>query len=145
MKIMVSACLLGDNVKYNGGNNQNNGLIKFLDDYEVIKVCPECLGGLPIPRVPSEILGNKVYNKDGVDVTDKFLLGALKTLEIAKDNNIKVAILKRNSPSCGSGMVYDGTFTKKLINGNGKTAELLQENGIVILNEDNYLEYNWDK
>ena len=59
--------------------------------------------------------------------------------------NIKVAILKRNSPSCGSGMVYDGTFTKKLINGNGKTAELLQENGIVILNEDNYLEYNWDK
>ena len=145
MKIMVSACLLGDNVKYNGGNNKNDGLIKFLDDYEVIKVCPECLGGLPIPRVPSEILGNKVYNKDGVDVTDKFLLGALKTLEIAKDNNIKVAILKRNSPSCGSGMVYDGTFTKKLINGNGKTAELLQENGIVILNEDNYLEYNWDK
>lgn len=145
MKIMVSACLLGDNVKYNGGNNQNNELIKFLNDYEVIKVCPECLGGLPIPRVPSEILGNKVYSKDGVDVTDKFLLGALKTLEIAKDNNIKVAILKRNSPSCGSGMVYDGTFTKKLINGNGKTAELLQENGIVILNEDNYLEYNWDK
>lgn len=143
MKIMVSACLLGDNVKYNGGNNQNNELIVFLKDYEVIKVCPECLGGLLIPRVPAEIIDNKVINKEGIDVTNKYNLGALKTLEIAKINNIKVAILKRNSPSCGSGLVYDGTFTNKLKEGNGKTAELLQMNGIVVLNEDNYHEYNW--
>lgn len=141
MKIMVSACLLGDNVKYNGGNNKNDELIKFLKDYEVIKVCPECFGGLSIPRVPSEIKNNKVFSKEGKDVSNEFILGANKTLDIAKKNNIKVAILKQNSPSCGFGTIYDGTFTHTLINGDGITSKLLNENGITILNENNYKEY----
>ena len=79
MKIMVSACLLGDNVKYDGTNNKNNELINFLKDYEVIKVCPECLGGLTIPRSPSEIKDDKVISKEGIDVTKEFMLGANKT------------------------------------------------------------------
>ena len=138
MKIIVSACLLGDNVKYDGTNNKNNELIEFLKNYEVIKVCPECLGGLSIPRVPAEIVSSKVINKEGIDVTKEYYLGAEKALEIAKDNNIKIAILKKNSPSCGIGSVYDGTFTHTLINGDGITSRLLKENGIMIYNEDNY-------
>ena len=138
MKIIVSACLLGDNVKYDGTNNKNNELINFLKDYEVIKVCPECLGGLSIPRSPSEIKDDKVISKEGINVTNEFILGANKTLKIAKENNIKIAILKKNSPSCGSGMVYDGTFSHKLIDGDGITAKLLKENNIMVFNEDNY-------
>ena len=140
MKIMVSACLLGDNVKYDGKNNKNDELIDFLKNHEVIKVCPEVLGGLSIPRIPSEIRNNKVINKDNIDVTKEFILGAEKTLEIVKENNIKLAILKKNSPSCGSGTIYDGTFTHTKISGDGITAKLLKENGIKIFNEDNYME-----
>ncbi len=141
MKIMVSACLLGDNVKYDGTNNRNQDLINFLKKYEIIKVCPECLGGLSIPRVPAEIKNNKVINKDNNDVTNEFILGAMKTLEIAKKNNIKIAILKESSPSCGSNTIYDGTFTHTKIKGNGIMATLLKENGIIVLNENNYEEY----
>jgi len=143
MKVMVSACLLGDNVKYNGKNNKNDVLIEFLKDKDVIKVCPECLGDLKVPRSPSEIQGNKVINKDGIDVTNSYLKGAEKTLKIANDENIKVAILKKNSPSCGSQKIYDGTFSNNLIEGEGITAKLLKKNGIVVLDEDNYLEYKW--
>ena len=141
MKIMVSACLLGDNVKYNGGNNLNKELINDLKDYEIIKVCPETFGKLPIPRSPSEIVNDKVLSKEGNDVTDNFIQGANKTLEIAKANNIKIAILKKNSPSCGSNTIYDGTFTHTLINGDGITTRLLKENGITVLDEENYKEY----
>ena len=141
MKIMVSACLLGDNVKYDGGNNYNQDLIDFLKDYEVIKVCPECLGGLTTPRIPAEILHDKVINEEGTDVTKEYNEGALKTLEIAKENDIKVAILKRNSPSCGFHAIYDGTFTHTITNGDGITAKLLNEKGIKVLNENNYKEY----
>ena len=139
MKIMVSACLLGDNVKYDGGNNYQEDLVKFLENYEVIKICPEVMGGLEIPRIPSEIVGNKVINQKGIDVTDSYLKGARKVLEIALNNNIKVAILKKNSPSCGSGYIYDGTFTHTLISGDGITSKLLNENGIKVFNEENYL------
>ncbi len=141
MKIMVSACLLGDNVKYNGGNNRNEELINFLKDFEIIKICPEVMGGLSIPRIPSEIKNNKVFNRDGMDVTDYFYNGARKVLELAKKENIKVAILKERSPSCGSELIYDGTFKGNIIMGEGITTKLLKENGITILNENNYLEY----
>ena len=141
MKIMVSACLLGDNVKYNGNSNLNSELVSFLKDYEIIKVCPECLGGLSIPRIPCEIVNNKVISQDGLDFTNEYQLGANITLEIAKKNNIKVAILKERSPSCGSINIYDGTFSHTLIKGFGITAKLLMDNGITVLNEDNYKEY----
>ena len=141
MKIMVSACLLGDNCKYNGGNNYNLELSEFLKDYDVIKVCPEMLGGLSVPRVPAEILNGNVINKEGIDITNNYVEGAKKTLSIALENDIKVAILKKNSPSCGMGMIYDGTFSHTLVSGDGIAAKLLKENGIRILNEENYKEY----
>ena len=141
MKIMISACLLGDNVKYNGKNNKNADLIKFLDDYDIIKICPEVMGGLPIPRSPSEIKDNSIINKDGYDVSEYFYKGANKVLEIALRNNIKIAILKEKSPSCGSNYIYDGTFSNSIIEGIGITAKLLKDNGIIILNENNYQEY----
>lgn len=143
MKVIVSACLLGDNVKYNGKNNQRNDLIDFLKDYEVIKICPEVLGGLSIPRKPAEIIDKKVINSDGIDVTKEYELGALKVLELVKENNIQVAILKKNSPSCGSDYIYDGTFTHQLIRGDGRCSRILKNNGVTVLNEDNYKEFEW--
>ena len=136
--ILVSACLLGENCKYSGGNNKNHELLEFLKDYNVISVCPEVLGGLPTPRVPSEVVGDKVINREGKDVTDNFIKGAIITLDIVKKNNCKVAILKKNSPSCGYNGRYDGTFTSKIVPLNGITSDLLFKNGIVILNEENY-------
>ena len=141
MKIIVSACLLGDKVKYNGESNKNQELIDFLKDYDVIKVCPEVMGGLPIPRDASEIQNDFVYNKKNINVTEYFNKGALKTLDIVKNENIKVAILKEKSPSCGSNYIYDGTFSNKLISGMGVTSRLLKENNVIILNENNYKEY----
>lgn len=139
-KILVSACLLGDNCKYNGGNNLNNDLIEFLKDYNVIKICPEVFGGLPIPRIPAEIVGNKVINKEGIDVTYNYCKGASVALEIAKKHQIKLAILKQKSPSCGVGKIYDGTFTSTIISGDGVTAKLFKEYNIELYTEDNYQE-----
>lgn len=139
-KILVSACLLGDNCKYSGGNNLNNGLVEFLKDYNIIKVCPETFGGLPIPRVPSEIVDDRVLSKDGKDVTKEYLLGANITLELAKMHQATCAILKQKSPSCGVGKIYDGTFTGTVINGYGITANLLKNNNIDLYTEDNYQE-----
>lgn len=141
MKIMASACLLGDNCKYNGGNNLCKELKEFLKKYDVIKVCPEVLGGLSIPRLPAEVRDGKVINQNNLDVTEFYLKGARKALTLAKKNNVKIAILKKNSPSCGMGNIYDGTFSHTLITGDGITTKLLKENGIEVLNEENYKEY----
>jgi len=136
MKYLVSACLMGDNCKYDGGNNLDNKVVEFLKDKEYIMVCPECLGGLNIPRIPSEIVGKKVINKEGIDVTKQYELGAIKTLRIAKENNCQCAIFKSRSPSCGCGEVYDGTFSKKMIKNDGTTTKLLKENGIMVINNE---------
>lgn len=139
-KIIVSACLLGENCKYNGGNNLNQDLLNFLKDYEVYPICPECFGGLSTPRVPAEIIGDKVINKEGLDVTNNYLDGAIKALSIAKKENISIAILKAKSPSCGVDKIYDGTFSNTLISGDGITARLFKENHIAVYTEENYRE-----
>lgn len=141
MKILVSSCLLGDNTKYNGMSNKNDELIKFLKNYEVIKVCPEVMGGLSIPRDPSEIVDGRILTNKGIDVTSYFQSGAKKVLDIVQKENIKVAIFKKHSPSCGYKIIYDGSFSNKKIKGNGITAALLEQHGIIILNEDNYRDY----
>lgn len=133
-KILVSACLLGENCKYSGGNNKNDEVIALADSFELIPVCPECFGGLTIPRLPSEIKGGRVYAKDGEDVTDAFMSGAEQTLYIAKETNAPCAVLKENSPSCGFGKIYDG-FSGNKIDGNGITAQLLFDNEIQIFGE----------
>lgn len=129
-KLLVSACLLGENCKYSGGNNYTPAVEALKERFELIPVCPEQLGGLPTPRVPSERVGDRVLNREEADVTDAFRLGAEKALEIALAHGVRRAVLQERSPSCGSGMIYDGTFSGNLIPGQGVTAELLRKNGI---------------
>lgn len=134
-KILVSACLLGINCKYSGGNNQNEKVLEYIKDKEVIPVCPEIMGGLSTPRPPSEILNDKVMNNLNQDVTQQYKKGAEETLKLAKIFNVKKALLKAKSPSCGKGYIYDGTFSSTLIEGNGITTKLLIENGIEVITE----------
>lgn len=161
MKIMVSACLLGENCKYNGGNNYSEAVMKYVEGHEVIPVCPEVMGGLPTPRVPSEIVrpagspaarvaesdsagavssaeaisaaAGVVTNREGVVVDEEFRRGAQLALEIAKAEDVALVILQSRSPSCGVGEIYDGTFTKTLIKGDGIFAALLKENGFTTM------------
>ena len=139
IKVLISACLLGDNVKYSGGNNLTPELVTLLEKYNVkiVKICPECFAGLPIPRVPSEIREDKVYGKDGRDITKEFLVGAEKTYQVAKNKEIDFAILKERSPSCGNSYIYDGSFSGKVIQGQGLTVRKLNEENIVIFSEEN--------
>jgi len=132
---LVSACLLGVNCKYDGGNNRNEKIISLLRDEILIPVCPEQLGGLPTPRVPSEIKGDRVYSVEGKDLTENFIKGAKETLRIAKLYGVKEAIFKDGSPSCGVNYVYDGTFKGKKIKGKGITARLLEKEGIKVISE----------
>lgn len=134
-KILVSACLLGLNCKYDGENNRNEKVLEYVKDKEVIPVCPEIFGGLPTPRIPSEIVGDKVLNREKIDVTKEYQKGAEETLYLAKLFNVKKALLKESSPSCGSNTIYDGTFSKNKKEGMGITAQLLKENGIEIISE----------
>lgn len=137
MNILVSACLLGLNVRYDGGNKFLDNLNELKEKHNLIPVCPEIFGGMTTPREPSEIVGDYVINKVGKDVTDKFINGAEETLKLAKFYDCKYAILKKNSPSCGYGKIYDGTFMGSVIDGNGIAAELLANNGVIIFNETN--------
>ena len=134
-KYIVSACLIGKNTKYNGGNNKNDKIIEFLKDKEYITVCPEVSGGLSIPRVPSEIKKDKVINKEGKDVTLNFKFGSLMEIERVKYFGATKAILKSNSPSCGVNKVYDGTFSNTLIDGDGIFTKELKKLGIEVLTE----------
>lgn len=134
-KILVSACLLGIDCKYSGGNNLNEKVLEYIKDYEVIPVCPEIMGGLSTPRPPSERIGDKVLNNQGIDVTNEYTKGANETLKLAKLFNVKKALLKAKSPSCGKGQIYDGTFKGVLVTGNGVTVELLESNGIEVITE----------
>lgn len=134
-KLLISACLCGENTKYNGKNN----LIKEIDllktIFDFVLICPEVMGGLPIPRDPSEIKGTSVISSKGVNVTEAYQVGAQMALKLAKEQHIKVALLKEKSPSCGKNEIYDGTFTGTRIKGLGITTKLLVQNGISVYNE----------
>lgn len=130
MKILVSACLLGRDCKYNGGNNRNECLLEFLKDHEVIPVCPEVLGGLPIPRDPAEIVGDTVRTGSGRSVDREYRIGAERALKIGMEAGAQLAILQSRSPSCGVKEIYDGSFTRRKIPGKGIFARVLEANGI---------------
>lgn len=133
MKIAVSACLLGENCKYNGGNNYSEKVAEFVKDHEVVAVCPEVMGGLSTPRESSEIVDGVVRHKDGVSVDEEFRKGAESALKKVLDNGVELVILQSRSPSCGVKEIYDGTFSGKLIPGQGVFAKLLSENNIRVL------------
>ena len=138
MKIMVSACLLGENCRYDGGNNKDDRIAALAEDHELIPVCPEVMGGLPIPRIPSEIRDGAVINREGRSVDTEFRSGAQKCLEIAMKERPDLVILKSRSPSCGVRQHYDGTFTGKLTEGPGITADLLIRNGFQVVDAEKY-------
>lgn len=135
-KILVSACLLGIECRYDGKSKLNKKILKLAKEKILIPVCPEIFGGLPTPREPAEIKGNKVVTKSGKDVTNYFKKGAKEVLKIAKILGVKKAILKQKSPSCGSGKIYDGTFSGRLIEGDGITAPFLKKQNIKIISEE---------
>lgn len=136
MKIMVSACLLGENCKYNGGNNRNPELLHLLSGHEVVPVCPEVLGGLSTPRVPAEIVNGVVINREGVSVDEAFRLGAKKAIEMARQEKPDLIILQSRSPSCGVKEIYDGTFSGKLIPGYGVFAEMALQAGFRVIDAE---------
>ncbi|MBQ5559851.1 MAG: DUF523 domain-containing protein [Lachnospiraceae bacterium] len=138
MKILVSACLVGENCKYNGKNNYNEKLCEFLKNHQVVTVCPEVLGGLPTPRIPSEIVNGEVINKEGISVDKEFRLGAEKAFQIAMDEKVDLAILQSRSPSCGVKEIYDGTFSKTKIPGSGVFARILIEAGVKVLDLEEF-------
>ena len=139
MKIMVSACLAGENCKYNGGNNRNEKVLQLMAGNKVIMVCPEQMGGLPTPRIPSEICNGVVTAKDGRIVDQEFRLGTERCLDIAKREQPDLIVLQPRSPSCGVKQRYDGTFSGRLINGVGVTAQLLMENGYNVVDVEDLL------
>ena len=161
MKIMVSACLAGENCKYNGGNNLNEKVLALLngskangsgagesglvgtgesEETEVITVCPEVMGGLPTPRIPSEIQDGVVVNRAGICVDREFRLGAQKCLELAQREQPELIVLQSRSPSCGVRQRYDGTFSGRLIDAPGVTAQLLIENGFRVVDVEEWTE-----
>lgn len=135
-KIIVSACLLEVNCKHNGGNNKHEKVIQFVKGKDYISICPEMLGGLSCPRASAEIRNNSVVTNKGEDVTKSFHLGVKLTLERLQKEDVEVVILQARSPSCGCGLINDGTFQKKLIEGNGVCAQLLLDHGYPVLSSD---------
>ncbi len=133
--LLVSACLLGADCRYDGNGNQVNEILDLKDSFRLVPVCPEILGGLSVPRAASERLGDKVINNQGEDVTAAFAKGAQKAKQLYQDFLCDAAVLKAKSPSCGVGEIYDGSFNRRLIPGNGVTAELLIQNGIAVFTE----------
>jgi uncharacterized protein YbbK (DUF523 family) len=149
-KILISACLLGQKVRYDGHDclQTHERLHSWIKAGNVVTICPEIAGGLSTPRPPAEIQDNKtgievlngeakIAANDGNDVTSQYIDGARKTLALAQEHNINVAILKARSPSCGSKYIYDGTFSRTIIPGMGTTAALLSQHGILVFDEDN--------
>ena len=143
MKILISACLLGVNCRYDGGNSRDETAINVHQNDELIPVCPEEAGGLPTPRPAVEIVGGdgndvldgkaRVLTADGVDKTEEFLKGAQIALEVAQSEGATSVILKSKSPSCGCGEIYDGTFSRTLVTGEGVTTALLKRHGIEVI------------
>lgn len=142
---LCSACLLGVDCKFDGKNNAHPKILASSETW--IPVCPEQLGGLPTPREPAEATGDgnyiiegkaKVITRSGKDVTSCFVKGAQETLKLARLYGVKEAVLKQRSPSCGSGQIYDGTFSHKTISGDGVTTALLKKNGIAVVDEEHF-------
>ena len=143
MMIAISSCLVGKPCRYNATGSLNQALVDSIGNDDYIDICPELLAGLSVPRLPCEIVGGegkcalagnaKIVNSAGDDITEKMLRGAQFALDVCKRKNVTKAYLKQNSPTCGCGQIYDGTFTNTLIEGDGVFAALLKEHGIDVI------------
>ena len=135
MRLLVSACLLGLPCRYDGRSKPHAAVLALAQEHELIPVCPECYGGLPTPRVPAECRDGGVFTEDGRDVTAQYRRGAEAALQLAQLLGIDTAILKERSPACGHGEIYDGSFTHRLVPGDGVAAALLMAHGLRVLGE----------
>ena len=135
MRILISACLLGASCRYDGRSKPHPEVLKLAERHQLVPLCPEQLGGLPTPRMPSERQGERVVTADGTDVTEQYQRGAEEALRLCRLLGCDVAVLKERSPSCGKERIYDGTFSGTLADGWGVTAELLRQNGIPVYGE----------
>ncbi|MCP4756736.1 MAG: DUF523 domain-containing protein [Proteobacteria bacterium] len=152
IKVMISACLLGEKVRYDGRDNalDSEVLKSWLRENRLVSICPEVVGGLPVPRPPAEISGgdgsavlsgmSQVLTLEGKDVSDSYVSGARQALKLARENQVRLAIMKARSPSCGKLEIYDGSFANRLKTGRGVTAALLEREGIRVFNEDQLAE-----
>lgn len=138
MKILVSACITGCNCKYNGGNNLNKKVVEFLNGHEIIEICPEMLAGMSIPRPSAEIVDGCVTECNGKNVHKDYKKGVELALEKIKDENIDLAILQSRSPTCGVNQIYDGSFTGKLIDGQGIFAQELKIRGYKVIDSEDF-------
>ncbi len=138
--MVVSACLAGVRCRMDGKCKPVEEIVALYQEGKCVLVCPEVLGGLPTPRPSSEIRDGRVINTEGEDVTQQFLLGAQRALQIARENGCEMAVLKSKSPSCGIGKIYDGSFTRTLVDGNGMTARLFLEAGLQVMDEKQFVE-----
>ena len=134
--LLISACLLGIPCRYDGKRVTKVDISALRKKYNLIPICPEIYGGLPTPRIPSERVGGRVLMKDGRDVTENYKRGAEASLDIAKANGVSLALLKARSPSCGKGLIYDGSFSGTLTEGDGVAAELLMKEEITVFTEE---------
>ena len=140
IEFVVSACLAGCKCRYDGKDNLCPKVKQLVEEGRAVTVCPEVMGGMTTPRIPSERKDGKIVNSIGEDNTSYFIKGVEKSIEIVKEHNIKKAILKAKSPSCGNKYIYDGTFSKTLIEGKGLLAEKLSEIGVEIYDEGDDLD-----
>ena len=134
-KLLISACLLGVDCKYDGGNNRHPLVERLGEKYDLVPVCPETWGGLAAPRPPAERVGDRILDREGRDLTDAFQRGARRALETARKSGCRRAVLKERSPSCGAGRIYDGTFTGATVPGDGVAAALLRAEGLLLCGE----------
>jgi uncharacterized protein YbbK (DUF523 family) len=135
-RVLVSACLAGEPCRYDGRSNAHPAIVRLVEQGRAVLVCPEVLGGLPTPREPMELSGGRVLGATGAEATDAFHAGARMALVVALQNGCTHAILKARSPSCGVGQVYDGSFTRRLVPGDGILAALLKANGVAVCTEE---------
>lgn len=141
MVIMISACLVGVNCRYDGRSSKNRCLLDSLKGFLLVPFCPEQLGGLTTPRLRAEIRNDRVINELGEDVTDYFLKGAKESLKIAKRISPDIIVLKSKSPSCGKDKIYDGSFQGKIVEGSGITCKLLIENGFRVMSDEEFCSF----
>ena len=138
MRVLVSSCIMGCNCKYNGGNNLNEHVVEFLKDKEVIEICPEVLAGMSIPRASAEIVNGFITEDNGKNVHEEYKRGVELALEKIKNQNIELAILQSRSPTCGVNKIYDGSFTGKLISGQGIFAKALINAGYKVIDSEDF-------
>lgn len=141
MKILASACLLGENCKYNGGNNYNAAVAEFVKDKEVLVICPEMMAGMGCPRIPIEIVDGVLMDRDGNNVDAAMREAVAQAMEIIRKEDIRCAVLQSRSPTCGVNQIYDGSFSGKLIDGSGLFAQALKDAGYQVIDAEDIGKY----